>query len=80
MAKHAVSFKQLLDIRWETRALIKSLVSIQEALPADMQLPVKCSKILREARERLAELDSIKHDRYVESMRIQEQIGCGVEF
>jgi len=80
MAKHAVSFRELLVIRRDTRTLIRSMVQIQRALPADMALPTKCSKVLREARERLTELDSIKHDRYVESQRMQEVIGCGVEF
>jgi len=71
MAKHRISYRQLLEARWEAKKVINALKQIETALPVDMHLPNQCQTILNKTRCALRDFDSIKTDWLNESNRKQ---------
>jgi hypothetical protein len=76
MAKHAVSFRELLVLRNEARLIINNIQAVEElgiALPSLVTTKVRLMN-------RKNELNSIMRDRRKESEARQAIIGYGVEF
>lgn len=87
MAKHSLSFRELLSARWETKKVVNALTQLQNALPVDMELPAECKRVLNKARCAMRDFDSIKTDWLNESNRKQWEAedkllntGIGMDF
>lgn len=81
MAKHAVSFRELLQIRYSVRQELAAFNTLKKTLlNSHCTVPVAIENGINQRLERIVELNSIKHDRFIASERRQAQIGCGVTF
>jgi hypothetical protein len=78
MAKHSVSFRELLALKRDAKKAMNALKPVVEFLGENT--PIELRRVYVHTCNRVAELDAIKRDRFKESQIRQELIGCGVEF
>ena len=75
IAKHRVSFRELVDESWNCTTVIKSIESVEDALLVNgFALPDKLTDIKRRHTERKVELRSIRADRVKESNKRQAEM------
>lgn len=71
VAKHSISYRELLERKWEVKSVVNALTQLNNALPDDMELPSEAKAILNKARCTLRDFNSIKTDWLNESNRKQ---------
>ena len=81
VAKHAVSFRDLLVLRTDTITQLKSFETLVNTMNTyGCNVPPAITTKVVMLKNRKLELDSIKRDRFEQSERRQAKIGYGVTF